>query len=89
MSAALEALKARFLVRCGEDRARLAEAAAAGDADALKSLSHKLAGAAGTFGFPELSAAAMAVEDALDAGDAPGPELLAALDARLAETARP
>lgn len=75
------------MARCADDRARVAEAAAAGDADALKQVSHKLAGAGGTFGFPELSRAAMAVEDCLDTGAVPDVTTLAELDRLLAEAA--
>ncbi len=44
-------------------------------AEGLRRLAHKLAGAAGTFGFRDLSARAAALEDLLDAAaaGAPGP----------------
>lgn len=86
MNEALEALRLRFVARCAEDRAAIAEAAAAGDADRLKYLSHKLSGAAGTFGYAQLSAAARDVEDQLDVGEAPDAASLRRLDERLAET---
>lgn len=87
MNQALEALRLRFLARCAEDRAAIAEAAAAGDAERLKHLSHKLTGAAGTFGFPDLSDAAKVVEDQLDLGETPTPASLQDLDRILASTA--
>lgn len=87
MNPALETLRLRFVARCGEDRAAIAEAAAGGDAERLKHLSHKLAGAAGTFGYEALSAAAREVEDQLDLGQAPDAASLRRLDERLAETA--
>ena len=87
MNQALEALRLRFLARCAEDRAAIAEAAAAGDAERLKHLSHKLTGAAGTFGYPELSEAARIVEDQIDQGEPPTPASLQKLDQILASTA--
>lgn len=61
-------LRERFLARAGEDRLALLEASAAGDAAAVRRVVHGLAGAGGTFGFPEVSEAAQRVEDALDEG---------------------
>jgi HPt (histidine-containing phosphotransfer) domain-containing protein len=85
MNPALEALKARFIARCADDRLRLAEALQTGDLDGVKHTAHKLAGAAGTFGFPELSRAAMTVEDQIDLGQTPDSESVARLDAMLRE----
>lgn len=85
MNAALDALRTRFVERCTEDRVKLGAVVAARDADALKLLSHKLAGAAGTFGYPSVSQAALAVEDELDAGDWPAAERLQHLDQELAQ----
>lgn len=45
---------------------------------------HNLSGAAGTFGYPALSAAAMAIDDVYAAGARPDPDLFAALQAELA-----
>ena len=61
-------LRERFLVRSAADLKAI-EAALANpatmDAAALRSLVHRLSGAAGTFGFPKLSEAAGAADDAL------------------------
>lgn len=61
-----QALHRRFVARCREDLAVL-EAAVAGTvpADVLRATVHRLSGAAGTFGYPELSRLAGAVDDAL------------------------
>lgn len=83
MSAALEALKQRFRVRCGADRVALAAAVDACDPHAVRDLAHKLAGAAGTFGFNALSEAALLMEDQVAYGAAPDPELAAVLDGLL------
>lgn len=66
-------LRARFLERCAGDLERIA---ALRDRDALaaeemQGLVHGLAGAAGTFGFPGISAAAGACDDAFAGGGAP------------------
>lgn len=87
MSAALDALKTRFVARCAADRLELQAAVADRDEDAVKRLAHKVAGAGGTFGFPELSRAAMAVEDCIDQGAFPPADLLSELDQRLVEAA--
>lgn len=83
MTAALEALATRFAGRCRENRVELATAVEQRDPGALKHLSHKLVGAAATFGHPDLTAAAADVEDALDAGDWPDGPALARLDRAL------
>jgi HPt (histidine-containing phosphotransfer) domain-containing protein len=87
MKAALDALAQRFAGRCRDNRAELALAVEAKDRDALKHLAHKLVGAAATFGHPELTAAAAAVEDALDAGTWPDGRTLDRLDHALASVA--
>ncbi|HEY3812724.1 MAG TPA: Hpt domain-containing protein [Caulobacteraceae bacterium] len=62
------ALRERFLVRTAADLKAI-EAALANpatlDAASMRSLVHRLSGAAGTFGFPKLSEAAGAADDAL------------------------
>ena len=63
--AALAALRARFLVRTAEDLRRLkavrdGEPAAQAD---IRFLVHRLAGAAGTFGYPEAGAIARRLDD--------------------------
>ena len=56
MTDPLEALRAQFIDRCRADRERLA-APEADDAERAMII-HRLAGAAGAFGYPELSAVA-------------------------------
>lgn len=87
MNAAIDALRRRFVERCHEDRSKLTHAASVGDTDALKLMSHKLAGAAGTFGYADLSAAAAAVEDEIDEGRTPDRACLQRLDDALTRTA--
>lgn len=68
-----QALRRRFVERCREDLAVL-EAAIGGTvaADGLRATVHRLSGAAGTFGYPELSRLAGEVDDALiERGRAP------------------
>ena len=73
MNDVLAALRERFLDRCVGDLARLDDLAARGalDVDEMQNLVHSLAGAAGTFGFPEISAAAGECDDAFAQGGAP------------------
>lgn len=61
-----QALRRRFIERCGEDLSVL-EAAVAGTvtSDVLRATVHRLSGAAGTFGYPDLSRLAGDVDDAL------------------------
>ena len=58
----MEQLRARFRARAAEDRARLVTALGSGDRAAVRSIAHGLSGSGGTFGFPEVSAAAETVE---------------------------
>lgn len=88
MNEALEALKLRFKARCAEDQIRLGEIQQGDDRDGLKMLAHKIAGAAGVFGFEALGRAARDVEEQIDLGLAPDGESLAALDRLLAQAAR-
>lgn len=79
-----QALRRRFVERCREDLLVL-EAATRGavEADALRATVHRLSGAAGTFGYPELSRLAGEVDDELilSGGTSTGPlaELVAAV----------
>lgn len=59
-------LRARFLDRAREDRARLVSAMAAGDTGEIRRIAHSLAGSGGVFGFPEVSACARRVEEKAD-----------------------
>ena len=61
-------LRARFLERLEEDRARLEAAIAAGDEAVIRALVHRISGAAGMFGYAALSDRAAEVEEALDEG---------------------
>lgn len=84
MNAALEALKGRFKARCVDDRVALAELVAAGDVTGVRHMAHKLAGAAGTFGFRPLSEAALLLEDQVADGARPDPALVGVVDGMLA-----
>jgi len=70
----LESLKALFIARCGEDLARLRRAKEEGDISGVGRLAHRLAGSAGSFGFPEISRLALIVDEGCRAGAA-APEL--------------
>lgn len=66
----LAALRARFVARCAEDREILAGFAAPfppAAREAMRGIAHRLAGAAGTFGFPAASEAALRLEEACEA----------------------
>ncbi|MFN4297713.1 MAG: Hpt domain-containing protein [Brevundimonas sp.] len=73
MNDVLAGLRVRFLDRCVGDLERLDDLAARGDLDVdeMRDLVHSLAGAAGTFGFPEISAAAGECDDAFAQDGAP------------------
>ena len=77
-------LKARFIERAAADRGALADAWTARDAEAIRRISHSLAGNAGMFGFPELSATARELEEALEK-PAPEEQLRLKLDAVMAQ----
>lgn len=73
-------LRARFVARAAEQRAQLAAALLAEDRDETRRLAHGLSGSAGVFGFPEISADAQALEEAVDEGaDSEALKRLAAL----------
>ena len=69
MSDAISRLRADFVQRCREDQKRLAEASPG--EEVFASITHRLAGAAGSFGFPELGEAAAAVDHAIRSGEQP------------------
>ncbi len=75
-----QALRRRFVERCREDLAVL-EAATDGavEAEALRATVHRLSGAAGTFGYPELSRLAGVVDDELILSGGTSEDPLAAL----------
>jgi HPt (histidine-containing phosphotransfer) domain-containing protein len=62
-------LRARFVSRAPDERARLLVAMEDMDRDALRHLSHRLSGSSGLFGFPEISLDASAVEEAVEGAD--------------------
>lgn len=79
LEARLARLKRRFLDRCRED---LAVVRSPADAEALRTVLHRLAGAGGTFGYPGLSRLAAQAEDELLRGRPPDlAELIVALAA--------
>lgn len=75
-----QALRGRFVRRCAEDLPVL-EAALDGrvDGETLRQTVHRLSGAAGTFGYAELSRLAGLVDDQLVAGAEPSPDQLTSL----------
>lgn len=84
----MQSLRARFLARATEDLAVLRGVSPDRAAEVLATV-HRLAGAAGIFGFPEVSRLASTAEEALRGeGSAPGPAL-AELIAALASLPRP
>ncbi|WP_181179896.1 Hpt domain-containing protein [Mesorhizobium sp. B2-7-1] len=84
-------LRQRFLARCTDQLAELKaialQAAPLPGNDLLIRLAHSLAGAAGTFGFAEISARASALETLL-IEQADGASVRAALDGLIAEIER-
>jgi len=83
-------LRQRFLARCADQLAELRaarEGAPLPGNDPLIRLAHSLAGAAGTFGFPEISVRASALETLL-VEQADGGAIGTALDALIAEIER-
>jgi HPt (histidine-containing phosphotransfer) domain-containing protein len=82
MTASPEALKLRFRGRCSGDLGvlqlllRAPEAVSPTD---LKTLVHQMSGAAGAFGFPQLSALAMRLDNQLSAGEPPSRQHVQAL----------
>ena len=69
MTDTLATLRAQFVERCRHDLIELSRGRA--DGDAFDSRVHRLAGAAGSFGFPDVSAAAGAVDLRIRRGDVP------------------
>ena len=80
--AVLGALREKFLARAAEDLLALKSTPAPAE---LAVLVHRLAGAGGVFGFPEVSAAAMPLDEACHAGREPPADglrnLISALEA--------
>jgi HPt (histidine-containing phosphotransfer) domain-containing protein len=84
-AAALSDLKQRFLQRSADDLAKLLDYADGGavSAEEIRYLVHRLAGAAGIFGFPALSDAAARLDAALVENAALDPEAMRPLIADL------
>jgi HPt (histidine-containing phosphotransfer) domain-containing protein len=76
-------LRERFLDRCRQD---LEVIRVERDPERLRAVVHRLAGAAGTFGYSELSAEAGEVDDALVEGKTPSAEAMDRLVSRIVET---
>jgi HPt (histidine-containing phosphotransfer) domain-containing protein len=81
-----ERLKQRFLERSRQD---LAVIRAERDPARLRPVVHRLSGAAGTFGYHELSRLAGEVDDVLVEGGAPSEAELARLIAEIERTVSP
>lgn len=67
----LAALKARFVARSAEEVEALETALAEGDFERIGAVSHSLAGSAGLFGFPQISAAAGDIDTLYATGEEP------------------
>lgn len=69
LEAKMAELSARFIARAEGERTALAAALAQGDMATVIDRTHKLAGIAGLFGHPQITQAALALEDAAEAGE--------------------
>lgn len=88
MTDAFQALRARFRVRAGEELAQLQTlTAVSSDSVELRRLVHNIAGAAGTFGFPALSQAAIVIDDHYAAGEQPPADSFRTLAQALSDAA--
>ena len=70
----MQALRQRFIGEAEGEAAALEAQAAAQAWIEVRDLSHRVAGRAGMFGFPDLTDLARELEEAVDAG-VPGPDL--------------
>lgn len=86
MTDPMAALRALFVERCGTDLAALRGLRERGDVAGVGVIAHRLAGAAGSFGFPDISAAALAVDERIRQG---GEVLEADIERLLALLAEP
>lgn len=80
----MAALRARFAGRCPTDAAALRAACTARDRAEMRRILHAVAGNAGVFGYPDLSASARRIEDAIER-EAPEAEFAADLQNLLLE----
>ena len=72
----MAALRALFVERCRADLAGLRGLRDCGDVAGVGVIVHRLAGAAGSFGFPDISAAALAADQRIrDSGEIPAGEI--------------
>lgn len=62
MTDPVAALRSAFVARCRTDLAELRRLGDRGDIAGVGAIVHRLAGAAGSFGFPHISAAALVVD---------------------------
>lgn len=62
------ALRSLFVERCRADLAGLRRLRERGDVAGVGAIAHRLAGAAGSFGFPEIGAAALVVDERIRHG---------------------
>jgi HPt (histidine-containing phosphotransfer) domain-containing protein len=85
----LAPLREKFRLRSVDDLARLKTLLEAKDEVELRRLAHGIAGAAGTFGFPALSEAAVVIDDAYMAGRTPSPGAFDRLQRELEAVAAP
>lgn len=69
MSDPIARLRGSFVERCRADQERLAQASP--DDEVFAAIIHRLAGAAGSFGFSDLSEAAAAVDYSIRSGEQP------------------
>ncbi len=82
MASAMDELAARFKAEARDRFARISELAEdRQNADAIREEAHKLKGAAGMLGFPELKDRAAELEVLTASGDADQAQLSAAVDA--------
>lgn len=65
----MESLRDRFRTRAAEDLEVMSAALDRADLVLLRERSHRLAGVAGTFGYPDIGEAARALEEAIDRHD--------------------
>ena len=82
----LAALRLRFAERARADADALEEALLSPPGGAVEPLVHGLAGAAGIFGYAEISEAARAIDSAFGRGDAPSEASVRALIALIRRT---
>jgi len=78
----MAALRARFAGRCPTDAAALRAAWTVRDRAEMRRILHAVAGNAGVFGYPDLSASARRIEDAIER-EAPEAEFSADLQVLL------